>query len=178
MLPKMNGLEVCRQLRADRKTAAIPILMLTAKTQEADRVVGLELGADDYVTKPFSPRELVARVKAILRRASRASELPESWRCGQLTVDWARRIVKVKAGTVQLTPKEFDLLKALIEAQGRVLSREALLEQVWGYDRSMEIQSRTVDLHISQLRQKIGEEGKRILTATGAGYRFLMPEEK
>ena len=178
MLPKMNGLEVCRQLRADRKTAAISILMLTAKTQEADRVVGLELGADDYVTKPFSIRELTARVKAILRRASRASELPEVWRCGQLTVDWARRVVKAKTRAVQLTPKEFDLLKALVEALGRVLSREALLERVWGYDRSMEIQSRTVDLHISQLRQKLGEEGKRILTVTGTGYRFLMPGEE
>ena len=176
MLPKIDGLEVCRQLRADPKTAQLPIIMLTAKTQEADRIVGLELGADDYLPKPFSPRELVARVKAVLRRAARP-DVPSSWRCGVLEVDWDRRVVKMKQKAISLTPKEFELLKALVEARGRVLSREALLEQVWGYDQAVEIQSRTVDLHISQLRQKLGPEGKRVLTATGAGYRFQMPDE-
>jgi len=177
MLPKVDGLEVCRQLRADSRTARLPIVMLTAKTQEADRVVGLELGADDYIAKPFSPRELVARVKAVLRRASH-TELPPVWRCGLLSVDWGRRVVKIKQRTVTLTPKEFELLKALVEANGRVLSRDTLLERVWGYDQAVEIQSRTVDLHVSQLRQKLGPEGKRVLTATGAGYRFQMPDEE
>ncbi len=177
MLPKVDGLEVCRQLRADPKTAHLPVIMLTAKTQETDRVVGLELGADDYVPKPFSPRELLARVKAVLRRSKRA-ELYVVWRCGNLEVDWERRVVKLKQKPVTLTPKEFDLLRTLVEKQGRVMSREALLEQVWGYDQAMEIQSRTVDLHVSQLRQKLGTEGKRILTVTGAGYRFQMPDEE
>lgn len=177
MLPKVDGLEVCRQLRADSRTAQIPIIMLTAKTQEADRVVGLELGADDYIPKPFSPRELIARVKAVLRRSRRA-ELPALWRCAGLEVDWERRLVKVKSKLVTLTPKEFELLRVLVEKQGRVLTREQLLEQVWGYDQAVEIQSRTVDLHVSQLRQKLAAEGKRILTVTGAGYRFKMPEEE
>ena len=176
MLPRVDGLEVCRQLRADTRTARLPIIMLTAKTQEADRVVGLELGADDYIPKPFSPRELVARVKAVLRRATKA-ELPTVWRCRALSVDWDRRLVKIKQKAVSLTPKEFDLLRALVDVRGRVLSRDTLLERVWGYDQAVEIQSRTVDLHVSQLRQKLGPEGKRILTTTGAGYRFQMPDE-
>jgi len=177
MLPKVDGLEVCRQLRGDPKTTHLPIVMLTAKTQEADRVVGLELGADDYLPKPFSPRELVARVKAVLRRTQR-KELPTVWRCGNLEVDWERRLVKVKQRGITLTPKEFDLLRTLVDAGGRVLSRERLLEHVWRYDQAAEIQSRTVDLHISQLRQKLGAEGKRILTVTGSGYRFQMPDEE
>ena len=177
MLPKLDGLEVCHRLRGDPKTASIPIIMLTAKTQETDRVVGLEMGADDYVSKPFSPRELLARVKAVRRRSQRA-DLPDVWRCGILEVDWAKRLVKLRQKAIMLTPKEFDLLKVLAQAHGRVLSREGLLEQVWGYDQAAEIQSRTVDLHISQLRQKLGAEGKRILTVTGAGYRFRMPDEE
>lgn len=176
MLPKVDGLEVCRQVRANPKTARLPIIMLTAKTQEADRVVGLELGADDYIPKPFSPRELVARVKAVLRRAT-AAELPAVWRCGAVEVDWERRLVKVKQKPVTLTLKEFELLRALVEVSGRVLSRETLLERVWGYDQAVEIQSRTVDLHVSQLRQKLGADGKRIVTVTGAGYRFQAPDE-
>ncbi|MBI4226862.1 MAG: response regulator transcription factor [Candidatus Omnitrophica bacterium] len=176
MLPGVDGLDVCRQLRADPRTAALSIIMLTAKTQEADRVVGLELGADDYLPKPFSPRELAARVKAVLRRAARP-ELPATWRCGGLEADWERRLIKVKQKSATLTPKEFELLRVLVEARGRVLSRAQLLERVWGYEQAVEIQSRTVDLHISQLRQKLGPEGKRILTVTGAGYRFRMPEE-
>lgn len=177
MLPKIDGLEVCRQLRGLDKTAAIPIIMLTAKTQEADRVVGLEIGADDYIPKPFSHRELAARVKAVLRRAQGAA-LPPVWRSGRLGIDWERRTVKVGDRAVKLTPKEFELLRALVQAKGRVLSKEALLERVWGYDRSMEIETRTVALHVSQLRQKLGSEGKRILTASGVGYRFQMPDEE
>ena len=177
MLPKIDGLELCRLIRSDRKTAHLPIIMLTAKTQEADRIVGLEMGADDYVPKPFSPRELLARVRAVLRRTERA-ELPAVWKCGALTVDWEKRTVRLGAKTPKLTPKEFELLKALVDARGRVLSREQLLEQVWGYDQSMEIQSRTVDIHVSQLRQKLAEEGKRLLTVTGAGYRWVAPDEE
>ncbi|MCM8811427.1 MAG: response regulator transcription factor [Candidatus Omnitrophica bacterium] len=176
MLPKVDGLEVCRQIRANPKTAYLPVIMLTAKTQETDRVVGLEVGADDYVSKPFSPRELVARVKAILRRTQR-KEMPAIWKCGSVEVDWEKRLVKLKQKAISLTPKEFDLLKILVESDGRVLSRTRLLELVWGYDQAVEIQSRTVDLHISQLRQKLGSEGKRVLTVTGAGYRFRMPDE-
>ncbi len=177
MLPKIDGLEVCRQLRMQPKTTHLPIIMLTAKTQEADRIVGLEMGADDYIPKPFSPRELLARVKAVLRRAKR-SELPSIWRCGGLEVDWERRLVKLKQKPLALTLKEFELLRVLVEANGRVLSRDLLLEKVWGYDQAMEIQSRTVDLHVSQLRQKLGIEGKRVLTVTGAGYRLQMPDEE
>lgn len=178
MLPRMDGLEVCRQLKADPKTARIPIIMLTAKTQEPDRVVGLELGADDYVAKPFSVRELAARVKAVLRRGQAPPEAPLLWKGWDLEVDWERRKVKSKKKQVELTPKEFELLKVLVEASGRILSRELLLEKVWGYTQSLEIQSRTVDLHISQLRQKLGAGGKQILTVTGAGYRFRMPDEE
>jgi len=177
MLPKIDGLELCRLLRADRKTARLPIIMLTAKTQEADKIVGLEMGADDYIPKPFSPRELVARVKAVLRRTER-KELPAVWTCGALTVDWEKRTVRLKTRLLKLTLKEFELLKALVDAGGRVLSREQLLEQVWGYDQSLEIQSRTVDIHVSQLRQKLAEEGKRLLTVTGAGYRWVTPGEE
>lgn len=178
MLPKMDGLEICRALKSDSKTSRLPIIMLTAKAQETDRVVGLEMGADDYIPKPFSPRELLARVKAVLRRTTQQPETPSVWRSGQLEVDWERRVIKLKQKPVSLTPKEFELLKSLVDAGGRVLSREALLERVWGYDQAVEIQSRTVDLHISQLRQKLGAEGKRILTVTGAGYRLQMPDEE
>lgn len=177
MLPKKSGLEVCRALRADPKTAHLPIVMLTAKGEEADRVVGLELGADDYISKPFSPRELVARVRAVLRRSSRP-EMPKILRAGALTVDGERRIVKLGSKPVRLTPKEFELLKTFVESRGRVFSRDQLLEQVWGYDQSVEIQSRTVDIHVSQLRQKLGSEGKRLLTVTGAGYRWRAPDEE
>ena len=171
MLPKVDGLEVCRILKQDPKTRHIPIIMVTVKAEETDRVVGLELGADDYVTKPFSPRELVARVKAVLRR--RHAEPPEEvFSVGELRVDWARHLVTVKGKPVELTAKEFQLLRALVEAKGRVLTREILLDKVWGYARSLEIETRTVDLHISQLRKKLGRVGARILTVKNAGYRF------
>jgi phosphate regulon transcriptional regulator PhoB len=171
MLPEMDGLEVCRRLRGDPATAGVPIIMLTARADEVDRVVGLEMGADDYVAKPFSPKELVARVRAVLRRSQRVATEPVL-RAGGLTLDAARHEVVAAGQAVDLTPKEFDLLQALMEAAGRVLSRERLLERVWGYARSDEIESRTVDVHVRRLRAKLGDEGRRVATVTGVGYRF------
>jgi phosphate regulon transcriptional regulator PhoB len=171
MLPEMNGLEVCRRLRGDPTTAAVPIIMLTAKTDEVDRVVGLEMGADDYVAKPFSPKELVARVRAVLRRA-RPGEPVRPLGVGGVSLDTSRHVVTVDGRPVELTPKEFDLLHALLEAAGRVLSREHLLNRVWGYARADEIESRTVDVHIRRLRAKLGAEERRIVTIKGVGYRF------
>ena len=171
MLPGLEGLEVCRRLRRDPSTARLPIIMLTAKVEEVDKIVGLELGADDYVTKPFSPRELVARVKALLRRSGEP-EVAEVFRFGSLEVDIGRYTATVNGEAVVLTSKEFDLLKALIAAKGRTLSRDYLLDRVWGYERAMEVESRTVDVHIRRLRQKLGPEGRRILTIKNVGYRF------
>ena len=171
MLPGMDGLEVCRRLRADPATAGVPIIMLTAKADEVDRVVGLEMGADDYVAKPFSPKELVARVRAVLRRA-RPGETARPLTAGSLSLDAARHIVTVGGHPVELTPKEFDLLHALLEAAGRVLSREHLLNRVWGYAHADEIESRTVDVHIRRLRAKLGAEERRVATIKGVGYRF------
>ena len=171
MLPKMDGLEVCRALKRDSKTAAIPILMLTAKAEEVDKIVGLEMGADDYVTKPFSPRELVARVGSILRRA-RPAPAGEIFRQGTLEVDFAKYSAKFKGEPVDMTTKEFGLLKALIDARGRALSREYLLETVWGYDRSADLETRTVDAHITHLRKKLKSIAKRIVTVKGIGYRL------
>jgi phosphate regulon transcriptional regulator PhoB len=173
MLPGMDGLEICRQLRQDVTTARLPILMLTAKAEEVDRVVGLEVGADDYVVKPFSPRELVARVRAILRRAHEPADL-SARRVGGLEVDESRNSVTVQGASVELTAKEFGLLCALMRANGRVLNREQLLEGVWGYADAAEIESRTVDVHIRRLREKLGSEAKRIVTVKGVGYRFDM----
>ncbi|HET7341361.1 MAG TPA: response regulator [Methylomirabilota bacterium] len=171
MLPGLDGLEVCRRLRADPATAAIPIIMLTAKADEVDRVVGLEMGADDYLAKPFSPKELVARVRAVLRRARpRAGAQPLT--VGGVTLDPTRHAVTVAGRPVELTPKEFDLLHALLAAAGRVLTREHLLNRVWGYARADEIESRTVDVHIRRLRAKLGAEERRIATIKGVGYRF------
>src|SRR5215475_51294 len=171
MLPGMSGLEVCRRLRQEPTTAGLPILMLTAKVDEVDRVVGLEMGADDYVAKPFSPKELVARVRAVLRRA-RPGEAGRALSAGTVSLDVARHLVTVGGAPVELTPKEFDLLQALLEAAGRVLSREHLLNRVWGYARADEIESRTVDVHIRRLRAKLGAEERRIATVKGIGYRF------
>ena len=173
MLPGMDGLEICRLLRQDTSTARLPILMLTAKAEEVDRVVGLEVGADDYVVKPFSPRELVARVRAILRRAQEPAELSVK-RIGELEVDEPRHSVAVQGVAVELTAKEFGLLCALMRANGRVLNREQLLEGVWGYADAAEIESRTVDVHIRRLREKLGPEARRIVTVKGVGYRFDM----
>jgi len=171
MLPELDGLEVCRQLRSDRRTAAVPIIMLTAKSDEVDRVVGLEVGADDYVGKPFSPKELVARVRAVLRR-SRPTDETRVLSVGPVVLDPSRHGVTLHGRPVELTPKEFDLLQALLEAAGRVLSREYLLNHVWGYARADEIESRTVDVHVRRLRAKLGEAGSRIATVKSVGYRF------
>jgi phosphate regulon transcriptional regulator PhoB len=171
MLPGLDGLEVCRRLRGDASTAGVPIIMLTAKSDEVDRVVGLEVGADDYVAKPFSPKELVARVRAVLRRA-RPSQPTRVLTVGPVTLDPERHAVKVDGKALQLTPKEFDLLQALLEAAGRVLSREYLLNHVWGYARADEIESRTVDVHVRRLRAKLGDAGNRIATIKSVGYRF------
>jgi two-component system phosphate regulon response regulator PhoB len=173
MLPGMDGLEICRHLRQDAATARLPILMLTAKAEEVDRVVGLEVGADDYVVKPFSPRELVARVRAILRRAQEPTDVSLR-RIGELEVDESRHSVTVQGTPVELTAKEFGLLCALIRANGRVLNREQLLEGVWGYADAAEIESRTVDVHIRRLREKLGVEAKHIVTVKSVGYRFDM----
>jgi phosphate regulon transcriptional regulator PhoB len=171
LLPELDGLEVCRRLRGDPATAAVPIIMLTARADEVDRVVGLEVGADDYVTKPFSPKELVARVRAVLRR-TRPPETSRVLSAGTLALDPARHLVTVAGEPVSLTPKEFDLLRTLLEAAPRVLSREYLLNHVWGYARADEIESRTVDVHIRRLRAKLAREGRRITTLKGVGYRL------
>ena len=174
MLPAMGGLDVCRKLRQDPATVALPIVMLTAKGDEVDRVLGLELGADDYIVKPFSPKELLARVRAVLRRAKPAPGAA-AIAMGALAIDPGTRTVTVQGAPLTLTHKEFELLSALADAQGRVLSREFLLDRVWGYSRAGEIESRTVDVHVRRLRVKLGPEGHRILTVKSVGYR-LDPE--
>ena len=174
MLPAMGGLEVCRKLRQDPATVALPIVMLTAKGDEVDRVLGLELGADDYIVKPFSPKELLARVRAVLRRAKPVPGAA-AIAIGALAIDPGTRTVTVQGAPLTLTHKEFELLGALADAQGRVLSREFLLDRVWGYSRAGEIESRTVDVHVRRLRVKLGPEGRRILTVKSVGYR-LDPE--
>ncbi|MBA3611576.1 MAG: response regulator [Nitrospirales bacterium] len=171
MLPGVDGLEVCRKLRKDPKTSSIAIIMLTAKAEEVDRIVGLEMGADDYMVKPFSPRELLARVKAVLRRGQ-GQDMPAIKRVGTLEVDEGKHQVTVNGTVVELTVKEFDLLCALMRANGRVLNREQILETVWGYSNAVDIESRTVDVHIRRLREKLGDEFTRIVTVKGVGYRF------
>ena len=171
MLPELGGLDVCRRLRQDPRTASVPIVMLTARGEEVDRILGLELGADDYIVKPFSPKEVVARVRAVLRRAG-AHDGAAPVVSGRLVIDPDRHTVQVDAAAIELTPKEFDLLRALAEARGRVLSREFLLDRVWGYASAGEIESRTVDVHVRRLRMKLGDEGQRITTVKGVGYRL------
>ncbi len=177
MLPGMDGLEVCKELKRESKTASIPIIMLTAKSQESDKVVGLELGADDYITKPFSPRELIARIKAVLRRVKDKEKLLEILKIGDLSIDFSKIQVSVKGKPVELTSKEFELLKILIKVKGRVLSRDYLLDTIWGFDHAIEIQTRTVDVHIRTLRKKLKGEAKRIITVKNYGYRFEAEEE-
>lgn len=172
MLPGLNGLDVCKEIKRDNKTALIPVIILTAKSQESDKIVGLELGADDYVTKPFSPRELVARIKAVLRRGKEKEDLSKVLRAGDLMIDLSKILVTVKNKPVELTSKEFELLKILMKSKGRVLSRDYLLDSIWGVDQSLEIQTRTVDVHIRTLRKKLKAEAKRIVTVKNYGYRF------
>jgi DNA-binding response OmpR family regulator len=171
-LPSIDGTEVCRMVRARPATAALPIIMLTARTAEIDRVLGLDLGADDYVTKPFSLRELAARVRAVLRRRSVAKASGVSmYRGKRLVADFDAVLVTVDGQPVRLTRREFELLKCLVENRNRVLSRDRLLERVWGYDRFVE--TRSVDVHVGRLRSKLGGAGDQIETVVGLGYRFI-----
>ncbi len=167
MLPKMSGLEVCRILKSDVATSHVPILMLTAKAEEIDRIVGLEFGADDYVTKPFSPREVILRIRAILRRGEKPEEMLQA---GSISIDPARHQVRVNSKRVHLTSLEFKLLRTLIQRRGRVQERDKLLNDVWGYE-SM-IDTRTVDTHVRRLREKLGKAGDAIETVRGFGYRL------
>lgn len=172
MLPEIDGLEVCRILKKDPKTSHIPIIMLTAKSGETDKIVGLELGADDYITKPFSVKELIARVKALLRRMHPESKQAEIIKIDDVTIDFSKYLVTQKGKQIELTTKEFELLKALINARSRVVSRDSLLENVWGYDYSLEITTRTVDVHILYLRKKLKSIAERIITIKNVGYRL------
>ncbi|MSO60747.1 MAG: response regulator transcription factor [Acidobacteria bacterium] len=173
MLPGLDGLQVCRAIRADANTAAIPIIMLTAKAEESDRIVGLELGADDYITKPFSPNEVVARVRALLRRAHRAPPANSRLTYGLLSVDVDRHVVKIDGEEVKLTAKEFLLLQYLMLHRGRVLSRDLLLSDVWGY--SYTGGTRTVDVHVRRLREKVPMLADAIVTVKQFGYKLLDP---
>ena len=169
MLPKMPGLEVCKILKSDSLTRHIPILMLTAKAEEIDRILGLELGADDYVSKPFSPREIVLRAQAILRRGETPADA-ESFVAGPITIDGVRHQVSVNGKVVHLTGLEFKLLRTLVQRRGRVQQRDRLLSDVWGYESV--IDTRTVDTHVRRLREKLGKAGDAIETVRGFGYRL------
>ncbi|MBN1504541.1 MAG: response regulator transcription factor [Candidatus Eisenbacteria bacterium] len=171
MLPGMDGFEVCRRLKkAGARTSSTPIIILTARGEEVDRIVGFELGADDYVVKPFSPRELVLRARAILRRRKQEEPAPDVLEAGKLAVDVARRRVTVSGKDVELTKLEFDLLATLLRRRGRVQTRETLSADVW--DMSSDVATRTIDTHIKRLRQKLGKAGAQIETVRGLGYRF------
>jgi DNA-binding response OmpR family regulator len=172
MLPKRNGYEVCKSLK--QEIPELPIIILTAKSQEAEIVTGLELGADDYITKPFSVLELLARIKAVLRRAQSGSQVPEVYRSGDLEIDFRKYSTRKKGQSLTLSPREYEILKYFIERRGEIVSREDLLNQVWGYESYPN--TRTVDAHIAKLRQKIEdkpEEPEHIITIHGTGYKFL-----
>jgi len=175
-LPVLSGLEVCRILRSRPNTATVPIIMLTARTSESDRVTGLDVGADDYITKPFSLRELAARVRAVLRRGrTEASNGTRTeafvYRGKHLVADFDAVAISVNGESIRLTRREFELLRYLVENRNRVLSRDRLLERVWGYDRFVE--TRSVDVHVGRLRGKLREAGRQIETVVGLGYRFV-----
>ena len=169
MLPRMSGLEVCKILKSDSATRHLPIVMLTAKAEEVDRIVGLEFGADDYVTKPFSPREIVLRIQAILRRGQHDGA-PENLTRGPITLDEGRHRVLVSGKPVTLTAVEFKLLNMLMKRPGRVQARDRLLNEVWGYETA--IDTRTVDTHVRRLREKLGKAASVIETVRGFGYRL------
>lgn len=169
-LPGLSGLEICRSLKADKNTRKIPIIMLSARSEEIDRVLGLEFGADDYVTKPFNPRELILRINNILKRVYKVEGATEGFTQGDLTVDFLRHEVTVKGQLIQLTLTEFKLLSSLLETVGQVKTREYLLEHVWEHGDG--VFSRTIDTHIQRLRTKLKEAGRYIETVRGVGYRF------
>ncbi len=172
MLPKLNGYEVCKRLK--KEVPDIPIIMLTAKSQEAEIVTGLELGADDYITKPFSVLELLARIKAVFRRVKSGSEIPEVLRFGNLEINLKKYHARKNGKSLKLSPREYEILKCFIEREGEIVSRDELLNQVWGYDSFPN--TRTIDAHIAKLRRKIEdkpEEPKLIITIHGIGYKFL-----
>jgi DNA-binding response OmpR family regulator len=170
MLAEMDGLEVCKRIRSDPKTAMLPIIMLTAKVEEADQIVGLELGADDYVTKPFSPKALVARVKALFRRLERKQEEQMRYTYGPIVMDLTSHEVKAGSREVKLTAKEFGLLEHFLRNPGRLLTREILLNSVWGYDYYGT--TRTVDVHVRRLKQKIPQLNDAILSVKSLGYKL------
>lgn len=172
MLPGLDGLELCRTLKREAPTENIPIIMLTAKGAETDKVVGLEVGADDYITKPFSMRELIARVRAVLKRYSKkVKEIRTAIKFPDLVIDAEKHEVLSSGKAVELTAKEFALLQFLAENQGRVFNRERLLDQVWGIEAAIE--TRTVDVHMRRLREKLGKAGKHLATLRGVGYKFV-----
>jgi two-component system phosphate regulon response regulator PhoB len=174
MLPKMSGLEICKVLKSDTATRNIPVIMLTAKAEEVDKIVGLELGADDYVTKPFSPRELILRINRSLRRGKTDAPAVERLTIGELVLDHARHEVTVKSDPVELTATEFKLLALLMDRRGRVQGRDRLLNDVWGYESV--IDTRTVDTHVRRLREKLGPLATYIETVRGVGYRIAEGE--
>lgn len=174
MLPVIDGLSVCREIRSDNKYSKMPIVMLTAKGEEVDRILGLEMGADDYLTKPFSPRELIARIKAVLRRTDlivegNNEEKKQLIKKGELEVDIQSHEAKKSGELLELTPKEFSLLRLLLLNEGKVMTRDLLLQKIWGYEYAGD--TRTVDVHIRRLRKKIGEDS--IKTVRGVGYKFV-----
>ncbi|MGE5611828.1 MAG: response regulator transcription factor [Bacillota bacterium] len=173
MMPGLDGLDVCQQLRSDERTARVPIIMLTARATEADRIVGLEMGADDYVTKPFSPRELLARVKAVLRRSTMQNEPPELIRHGRIVIDVARHEVTYDAKPVALTATEFRILQFMASRPGRVLSRDEIIDGA--LDRDNAVYDRTIDVHMTSIRRKLGKGGEHIETVRGFGYKFKDP---
>ena len=171
LLPEIDGLEVCRLLKRDQRTAAIPVIMLTAKGEEIDRIVGLELGADDYIAKPFSPREVVLRVRAVLRRiASRTDESAKQIRVHGLTLNLDKHLVHSAEGEIDLTATEFKMLTLFAQAPGRVFTRSVLMDVIWGQEYYGV--DRTVDTHVSRLRRKLGHFGEHIETVHGVGYKF------
>lgn len=171
MLPRVDGLEVCRLMRSEDKR--VPILMLTAKNTEVDKVVGLEMGADDYVTKPFSMKEVLVRIKKLIQRTAGEDSPVEILSAGALELNLSSYELRLSGDTVPLTSKEFELLKVLWTARGKALTRDDILERVWGYDKASDIDTRTVDQHVARLRDKLESEKRRVITVKNVGYRFI-----
>ena len=171
ILPGLDGLEVLRRLRSDPQTAELPVIIVSGKEEETDKVIGLEVGADDYITKPFQANELIARIKSRLRRST-TTEPARVLKVGNLEMQLDRYTVTLEGKAIHLTSKEFSLLRALIMTNGRVLSRDSLFESVWGHNKDADLQSRTIDVHIRSLRNKLGPEGRRIFTVRNVGYRL------